>query len=172
MIVLATVLVTVNGLPQRSNFTGTFVYSLGWVAPEVGAIAPSFTLTRLDSSPFTLRDHAGQTVIINFWATWCEPCRTEMPELQKLHEQSADEDITIVGINLGESNAQIQSWVDSFGLTFDIVSDMNRNVERLYQVRGQPATYIIGEDGRISAIRYGATNAEELAQLIGQGSIR
>lgn len=164
---LATMLVSLGGLPHRQNYTGTFVDNLGWVAPEVGAIAPPFSLQRLDGSLFALRDYAGQMVIINFWATWCEPCRVEMPELQRLHEQSNEVDITIVGINLGESITQIQSWVDSFDLTFDIVSDLNRDVERLYQVRGQPATYVIGRDGRISAIRYGATTAEDLAQLIG-----
>jgi len=159
---VAAALMAGTGLPQRADYTGQFIGAIGRFAPEVGAIAPPFTSFTLSGGPLRLSALRGQPVIINFWATWCGPCRAEMPELQTLYEQYAADGLRVLAVNLGERQDVVSAWVDDFGLTFDIVLDPQRDLEALYRVIGQPATYVIAPDGRISDIFYGATTAATL----------
>jgi thiol-disulfide isomerase/thioredoxin len=126
---------------------------IGYVAPEVGAFAPPFERYTLAGESIQLALLRGQPVLLNFWATWCEPCRLEMPLLQTLHEEYPQ--LRILAINLGEDPVTVAQWVQTLELTFDIVLDPTRQLEREYALRGQPSTYVIAPDGRLSAIFYG-----------------
>lgn len=127
---------------------------VGKPAPRRGAPAPTFTLSGLNGETHILSEYQGQTVIINFWATWCEPCREEMPDLQEIHEQYADDGLVILAVNAGESEATIQEFVDEFGLTFPILPDPGFEVSELYEVQAYPSTYFVDADGRIRVDTY------------------
>jgi thiol-disulfide isomerase/thioredoxin len=149
----AFVLVMWAGLPDRAAYTGQYVPEIGYVAPEIGAFAPPFDRQTLTGQRVQLTALRGQPVLLNFWATWCEPCRLEMPLLQTLHEEYPQ--LRILAINLGEDPVSVAEWVQRLELTFDIVLDPARQLELDYALRGQPSTYVIAPDGRLSAIFYG-----------------
>jgi peroxiredoxin len=138
------------------------------IAPRTGATAPPLQLPTLDGDRFIVGELRGDVVVINFWATWCEPCRLEMPELQRLYEQQRDNGLHVVGVNLGESASTAQQWVDELGLTFDIVLDRDAYAATLYQLRGQPSTYVVNPDGIITQVFYGAVDLATLEDAVKQ----
>lgn len=111
--------------------------------------AASFVVEDLTGAEFDLADFGGQFVFLNFWATWCPPCREEMPSMQVLHDELAADGFTVVALNREETNATVQSFVDEFGYTYPILLDRTGEVATNYAVRGMPTTYFIGPDGRI-----------------------
>lgn len=121
---------------------------IGKPAPRRGAPAPDFTLADLNGENHTLSEYQGQPVIINFWATWCEPCRREMPDLQAIYEQYADEGLVVLAVNAQESPDVVQRFVDDYDLTFPILLDTQGIADR-YDVLAYPSTYFVDQDGRI-----------------------
>jgi peroxiredoxin len=120
-------------------------------APQPGAFAPDFSLTTLDAQTSSLGDLRGQAVLINFWATWCPPCRAELPALQAAHERYGDR-VAFLGVDVKESSDSVADFVPQFGLTFPILLDSDGAVsDRLYQVRGIPTTLFLFPDGKVSA---------------------
>lgn len=156
--VVALALLVTAGLPERAEFSGEIMPNGDVVAPEIGAYAPSWAAPTLGGSVDTAELH-GTPLVINFWATWCVPCRIEMPELQALHE--AYPEVRVMAVNLGEPRELIVDWIRYFGLTFDVALD-NGDIATLYRLRGQPSTYIVAPDGMITSIFYGATNRQSL----------
>ncbi|PKN81271.1 MAG: thiol:disulfide interchange protein [Chloroflexi bacterium HGW-Chloroflexi-9] len=124
---------------------------------EIGQRAPDFSLVRADTGEtLSLSDLRGKTVIVNFWATWCPPCRAEMPDLQGAYdERLAAGDLVILGVNEEEGAEQVQRFIAEFGLTFPVVLDKDAAVRRRYNVPGLPATFFIDRDGIIRARSYG-----------------
>jgi peroxiredoxin len=163
---LAAFIVIRAGLPNRADYTGFTIPSGEHVAPEIAAIAPDFQLTDSQGNRFTLWDQRGRVVLVNFWATWCEPCRIEMPELNRLFTTYAGRALDVIAVNLGESLAAIQEWRSAYALEFPLLLDTQMQVAVLYQIRGQPSTYIIAPDGRITAIFYGPATYDSLQQAI------
>ena len=151
------------GLPERSDFIGFEVEGAGYVAPAIGETAPPIDAEMLSGSHFHLDDLRGESVIINFWATWCAPCRIEMPELEALHEETG---IPVMGINIGEPREAIVRWVDEFQLSFDILLDPQQTIYRQYRVIGQPATFVVNPDGIITHIFFGTTSFDTLQSAI------
>ncbi|MGJ3238515.1 MAG: TlpA family protein disulfide reductase [Anaerolineae bacterium] len=160
---LALVLIIGTGLPQRADYSGFILDGL-YVAPEIGGQAPSITAPNLNGKALDWVGLRGQSVIVNFWATWCIPCAVEMPELQDLHETR--EDVEIVAVNIGEGHSVIADWVSAYELSFTIIPDPQQILYRQYRVIGQPTTYVINPDGIITHILYGATTAHTLATAI------
>ncbi len=156
----ALALLVATGLPQRAAFTDTSQTTLGWVAPEPWAMAPPFRAQRLDDTPINLSELRGQTVVLNFWATWCGPCEAEMPELQTIHESASD--VRVLAVNLAEPQAQVRRWIRERNLSFDIVLDSSGEIAALYRLRGQPTTFIIDPNGIISRVFYGPVTADVL----------
>lgn len=159
-------LLMVAGLPERAAYTGEYITGIGYVAPEMGAIAPPFERTSLTGETLSLDGLRGEVVILNFWATWCAPCVTEMPELQMIYDEFQDSGLHILGINMGESPAVIREWVREQDLTFDIIPDTTGDLTRLYRLRGQPTTAVIAPSGKIAAIFYGPVRAGTLRDLL------
>ena len=110
-----------------------------------------FELAALDGSTRTLDDYAGSYVLLNFWATWCAPCRIEMPALERLHQELADGGLRVVGVDLGEETADVERFVEETGITFEIVIDDDLSTGRLYAARSLPMTYILDPEGTIVA---------------------
>lgn len=155
------------GLPQRAEYTGYFLPGVPVpVAAEIGALAPPIQADTLADGAVDLWQMRGAPVIVNFWATWCAPCITEMPELQQVYEEYAAVGLRIVAVNLGEARPLVARWADDLGLTFDIALDPANEVIRSYPRHGPPATYFIAPDGIISRIEYGPVSAETMRDAI------
>ena len=125
-------------------------------APVVGYPAPDFTLTDLDGNAVRLSDFRGKVVFLNFWATWCPPCRAEMPEMEELHQEYQDKDVVIIGVDLGEFRSSVKSFVEENGYSWTFVIDSTGEVARDYMVTGIPSSFSIDEDGIIRALQVGA----------------
>ncbi|MCY3978009.1 MAG: TlpA disulfide reductase family protein [Chloroflexi bacterium] len=150
----AIAVLTNAGLPERADFSGFRNGGRPAVAPESGWPAPPFALLTPSSQRLALKQARGAVTIINFWASWCEPCQREMRELQALYEMHAD-DLRILAVNVGESAQAIRDWVAHLGLKFDILLDERGAVSNLYQVRGLPTTFVLDKDHVIRRVHYG-----------------
>jgi thiol-disulfide isomerase/thioredoxin len=130
--------------------------------------APDFTLLNIDGQQVSLQQYRGKVVFLNFWATWCIPCREEMPALERLHQTYQVQDLAIISIDLKESADQVKTFFQKHGLSFPSLLDSNGTVFRDYLVAGMPTTYLIDRDGTLLARGVGGrdwTRAEAL-QLI------
>jgi len=132
---------------------------LGVTTPKVRLNAPPFSLTRLGGGMAGLTDFADKVVLLNFWATWCAPCRKEMPAMQRLWERYRKQGLVIVAVAADKDNGkQVASFVDKLGLNFPILLDPDGKVRNRYEVVGLPMSYLIGRDGRISGRVIGITD--------------
>lgn len=136
-------------------------------APELGAPAPNFELETLSGEQLSLEDLRGKTVLLNFWATWCGPCRVEMPAIQSRFERHYPE-LEVLAINFDEPQNQVQAYVQELGLTFTVLLDPGGEVQRLYRIRGYPSTYIVDEDGIIRVQHIGLMTEEQLDGFLTQ----
>lgn len=113
-----------------------------------GGGAPDFSLPLLgQEGSFTLSAQRGKVVVINFWGSWCAPCRVETPLLQRTYADYQDQGVIFVGIAVDDSEKGALGFVDEFGITYPIVMDTNRAVENAYHLLGVPETFVIGKDG-------------------------
>lgn len=136
-----------------------------------GSPAPDFELKNLSGNTIHLSDLRGRPVIINFWATWCVPCRQEMPLIESKYEKYAKE-FEVLAVNFNEPEADVQAYVNDLGLTFNVLLDPGGNIQKLYRIRGYPTTYIIDADGNIRAEHIGALSESQLdsyLKMIGVG---
>jgi len=117
--------------------------------PWSGGPTPTLRLSSLAGNELKLDDFRGRTVIVNFWATWCEPCVAEMPALQRLRNRLAAEGIEVIAVNYEENPARIRPFVERLGLTFPIVRDHDGTARSAWHVDVFPATFVIGPDQRI-----------------------
>jgi peroxiredoxin len=165
-LIAAAWIVAAAGLPQRAAFTGIIAPDGQIAAPEIGAIAPPFTAQTAQGHTLRLADLRGSPVILNFWATWCEPCRFEMPILQTLYAAYRDRGLRLLAINLGESPEQILRWFQTLGLDFDALLDPDGVLAARYHLRGQPSTIIIAPNGVITHILYGPADHAALEAAV------
>lgn len=149
------------GLPERADSSAVEIEGLSF-APEPGQLAPPFSAQTPNGETVSLLAPRGKPVILNFWATWCGPCAAEMPELQRVYDVYGDQ-VALVGVNTGESAQVVDAWAQARGLTFPLVLDEAREIAALYQLRGQPTTFLISPEGRIVDIIYGPTTFEGLS---------
>lgn len=126
------------------------------VAPQQGYKAPDFELQTTDGNPISLSNYGGKFVVVNFWATWCPPCRSEMPDMQRIYEDYRREGLIILGINNKESSDVVKEFGEEYGLTFPMLLDSEGGVSDLYQVRSFPTTLFIDSNGIVSSIQIGS----------------
>lgn len=130
---------------------------------EVGQAAPEYTATTLDGDTVALTDFLGQPVLLNIWATWCPPCRREMPDLQKLHERYGPTGLTVVGVSVDGRNAepQIREFLDELGIDFLILHDPRDEVSDLFAIPAVPVTLLIDPDGVIRWRHMGPVTSDD-----------
>ena len=118
--------------------------------PWSGGLPPNLVLKTLDGKEMSLASFRGRTVVINFWATWCQPCVAEMPALQRMRERLSPEGVEVIAVNLKESAAQIAPFVEQLGLTFPVVRDADGAASRAWRVNVFPTSFVVGPDQRIA----------------------
>ncbi len=124
------------------------------VAAHVNFRAPEFTLTTLDGKPVTSSDLRGKVVLVNFWATWCPPCRSEMPDIESAYQAHRDQ-FVVLAINDAEDGGTVKQFVDQFHFTFPILLDRDGAVGKRFQVQALPSSFFIDRAGIIRAANVG-----------------
>lgn len=137
------------------------------VAPHPGFQAPDFALKTSQGEQISLSDLHGQVVIINLWASWCPPCRVEMPELQKVYRAYRDRGLQVLAVNVtNQDDAQAAvKFSTQLGLTFPILLDLDGSVSRAYQLQALPTTYFVDRDGIIQDVVVGGPMSEALLRV-------
>ncbi len=119
----------------------------GAAAPR--PVAPDFTLARLDGGTLTLSDLRGKVVFVNIWATWCPPCRQEMPSMVRLYERYRDRGLEIVAVSEDRDPGAVRRFVAEYGIPFPVVMDRDKAVYRAYRATGVPETHLINKRGEV-----------------------
>lgn len=130
--------------------------------------APDFSLRGEDGKTYRLADYRGQVVVLNFWATWCPPCRYEMPSMERAYKKVRGEKIALLAVNVGESEEQVFEFTGRYPVTFPLLLDQEGKVIRLYPVIGLPTTFIIDPRGQVTHRAVGGREWDDdrlLAQL-------
>lgn len=133
--------------------------------PTLNAPAPNFELKDISDEIHSLDEYRGKPVLLNFWATWCAPCRIEMPVFQNSFEDH-EGDLSVITINNSESKEDVQAFVDELGLTFDFLLDPEAEIQQLYQISGYPTTFIIDSDGVIRVRHIGLITDDQLDRYL------
>ena len=123
--------------------------------------APAFRLDSMAGKPVSLDQYKGQVVMINFWASWCGPCRTEMPLLDKLHAKYKPMGFTMIGVNVEPDPSLAAKWLAATPVTFPILFDTKSEVSKLYSVAGMPSTVIIDRKGNLRWLHRGYKAGDE-----------
>ncbi|MBU5260133.1 MULTISPECIES: TlpA family protein disulfide reductase [Bacillus] len=134
---------------------------------EKGDQAPDFELKTLDGQTASLSDYQGKKVLVNFWATWCKPCRTEMPDLDAIRSEYDQVEVLAVNLTTTEKSADhVAAFADELKLSFPILLDQ-KGIQARYQVLSYPTTYILDEKGRIVSVKHQMLTKKEIEQELG-----
>jgi peroxiredoxin len=129
---------------------------------QPGQRALSFTLQDVDGNAVSLEEYRGQVVLLNFWATWCGPCRLEMPTFQQRYEALREDGFTVLAVNYDESEEQVRAFREELGLIFPLLLDPGGEVQRQYRIRGYPTSVLIDRAGGVHQIHVGFMSESEL----------
>jgi thiol-disulfide isomerase/thioredoxin len=119
--------------------------------PWPGVITPALALSDLEGKPHRLADYRGKVVLVNFWATWCVPCREEMPSIERLRTSLDGRPFVVLAVNLAEPESRIRKFLEAVPVSFPVLLDKNAQAAKAWQARVLPATFIVGPDG---VVRY------------------
>lgn len=136
---------------------------------KIGETAPDFTLTSLEGQEMSLSDFRGKKVVLNFWASWCGPCRKEMPDMQKFYDAYKDKNVEVVAVNLTHferKREHVDEFVKEYGLTFPIPLDVEKQQYDAYKVITIPTTYFLDEKGVIQQKHLGPMTYEFMENTI------
>src|SRR5690606_9773304 len=134
------------------------------IGVEIGNRAPDFEIETLEGKNVSLSDFRGKPVMLNFWATWCPPCRQEMPDMEEFHKEN---DVVVIAVNLLDTEMNqdaVKKFVDEFGLTFDVGLDGDGEVSVQYRINPIPTTFMIDSNGIIQHKSYGAMNYDAMVE--------
>nr|BAL59988.1 alkyl hydroperoxide reductase/thiol specific antioxidant/Mal allergen [Candidatus Acetothermum autotrophicum] len=132
-------------------------------APTLGYLAPDFTLQDLNGQSVSLSSFRGKPVLLNFWATWCPPCRKEMPELQEFHRRYGDQ-VVLLGVNWGEGASTVKRFLDQLGVSYPNLIDERGTAFVLYRLTGIPESFFIDPEGYLRGVWIGPLTAEEIVK--------
>ncbi len=148
-------LVALMGLPAFD------VWSMGSRVPTVGMQAEDFQLTDLDGKTQSLSQYRGKIVLVNFWATWCKPCTTEMPAMQAIYDKLRGKGFVVLAVNELEDEAQVREHIKQYGHTFPVLMDRDNKVANQFGVFGLPVSVFIDQEGRVQEYIKGGLLTEQ-----------
>ena len=146
---------------SRATFAVLAVIVSGCGTPppiQVGSTAPDFRAYSLESGDTITFSgaYAGEVTLVNVWATWCEPCKEEIPALDTLHRTLSDRGFRVVAVSIDTRDTDVvRNFIEEFDVAFDVLHDQSGDIQQLYQTRAVPESFLIGRDGRIVRIVYG-----------------
>jgi cytochrome c biogenesis protein CcmG/thiol:disulfide interchange protein DsbE len=145
--------------------------TVGWIVggsseqiAEMGKTAPDFTVEVIEGGEFTLSEQRGRPVVVNFWASWCEPCRVEIPDISEFAD--AHPDVAVVGVAVRDAEQTAREFATEVGASYPLALG-TEDVEDAYPTFGLPATYVLDEDGAVIAIFNGIVDENSLAEAVG-----
>lgn len=151
------------GLPTLRPSSGATRSTSSTPAPIVGAPAPDFTLKNTKGQNITLSSFKGQPVLINFWATWCVPCRVEMPAIEAAYQKYKSQGFAVLAVDADETLQEVTDFVNGIGLTFEILMDPGLTVNDMYRVRAYPSSFFVDGEGMIVALQIGQMSESQLS---------
>lgn len=128
--------------------------------------AIDFKLKDLSGKEISLSDLKGKRVFLNFWASWCPPCKAEMPNIEKLYEETKNSDLVIIAVNLGEDKDTVKSFIDKNNYNFTVLLDSNQSVAEKYNISSIPTSFFIDKNGKIVSKKIGAMTLEEMKAYV------
>ncbi|WP_186668844.1 thiol-disulfide oxidoreductase ResA [Sporosarcina sp. BP05] len=129
---------------------------------KVGDVAPDFALVDLDGVSHRLSDYKGQGVFLNFWGTWCAPCKKEMPAMGRQYQVYKDQGVQVLAVNIAESDLKVRTFAEQYGMTFPTLIDKNKSVMQAYSIRPLPTTLLINPEGKIVKIITGEMSEKSI----------
>ncbi|KIL75178.1 thiol-disulfide oxidoreductase ResA [Bacillus badius] len=159
--IILAVLALAVGYTFYSNLTKEERHNL-----RKGDEAPDFVLTDLAGETRQLSDYKGKGVFLNFWGSWCDPCKKEMPHMEKLAKEYKSQGVEVLAVNVGDSELQTKKFAKQYGLTFPIAIDSTKEVQDAYNITPLPATFMISPDGKIEEIVIGGLVKEEQVRTL------
>lgn len=135
-------------------------------ALQVGSQAPDFELVDLEGNTVRLSDYKGQGVFLNFWGTWCPPCKKEMPAMNRQYEVYKDQGVHVLSVNIAQSDFEVKNFVDNYKLNFPVVIDKSKSVMQAYSIKPLPTTILINPDGDIERIITGEMTEQQIASFM------
>jgi peroxiredoxin len=141
---------------EGSSESVTLTAGASGPAPRIGEPAPEFEVLGLDGETFRLSDFRGQPVWINFWATWCPPCRAETPDMQAVYEANQDAGLVLIALSIAESADTVRDYVERVGVTYTIGLDQSTAISATYRIVGLPTHFFIDRDGIVRELRIGS----------------
>jgi peroxiredoxin len=152
--------------PATIAVDSTLLESPNGAVLQVGGVAPDFSYTLTDGTTHRLSDLRGQKVLVNFWATWCPPCRAEMPDMQQAFAQHQSEGFAVLAVNSGETLAEVEAFSDEFALEFPLIVNESNDIGAGYAARNLPTSYFINTDGTIHTVQRGLMTTEFIEQRL------
>ncbi len=169
LILIATLSGCDSGYSESPNDHGGAAQSVAYQRPSVGKAAPPFRLMDLEGAVHSLPDYQGKVVFLNFWATWCGPCKVEMPAMEALYQDFRDSGLEMLAVSVDQQGAAVtRPFKEAMGLSFPILHDSDYQVGLTYGARTLPMTYVIDRQGIIRQRIFGARdwNSQEARRLI------
>ena len=136
------------------------------VGPNVGMLAPDFTLKDPQGNQVSLSGFRGRPVMINFWATWCPPCRYEMPFMETVYRERAADGLVILAVSIDEDPNEVPRFMKEFGITFPVVLDTDQSVATKYRIRPIPTSFFVDKDGVIRDMQIGAMDKKTILKKL------
>lgn len=137
---------------------------------QAGAIegqeVPGFTLRDARGQEHSLVDYRGRVVLLNFWATWCAPCRLEMPAIQERYERYGANELAVLAVNFDEPQSQVVAFGEELGLSFPLLLDPGGEVQRMYRIRGYPTSVFVDEEGIVRVVHIGIMTEDQLDEAL------
>jgi len=135
-------------------------------SPTEGAAAPAIALETLQGDRISLADYDGRVVLVHFWATWCGPCRYEIPELSRVRNELTDLGFEILAVNVGEEVESVTPFVESMEMAFPVLLDRDMRVAQSYAIRGIPASFLVDQEGIVRMVHVGVLTEELLRERV------
>jgi peroxiredoxin len=152
--------------PATIAINSTLLESPNGVVPQAGAVAPDFSYTLPDGTTRRLSDLRGQKVMVNFWATWCPPCRAEMPDMQQVFARHQGDGFVVLAVNSGETQDQVETFAGEFALEFPLIVNESNDISAGYAARNLPTSYFINTDGTIHTVQRGLMTSEFIEERL------